>query len=150
MGEELKTKIGNGCSGYSPPEEAQTQAGSQLVKVLGVGGGEVAKTKQRAHSDVDARLDSQEGEKQKQRWKDVQQVNSTGFCDVLTASDNGLVSALVLLDLRAAFDTVDHSILFHDWNMSLRLEAAALVWFRSYLSDGYQFTHVDDVSSSYT
>lgn len=70
IGEELKTKIGNGCSGYSPPEEGGTQAGAQLVKVLGVGDGEAAKTKQRAYSDVDARLDSQEGEKQKQRWKD--------------------------------------------------------------------------------
>ncbi|XP_056913213.1 uncharacterized protein LOC130539113 isoform X2 [Takifugu flavidus] len=70
--------------------------------------------------------------------------------DLLIASDHGLVSMLVLLDLIAAFDTVDHGILLHRLEHVIGIKGTALDWFRSYLSDRYQFAHVHGVPSSYS
>ena len=67
--------------------------------------------------------------------------------DLLIASDNGLVSVLVLLDLSAAFDTIDHNILLQRLEHQIGIKGAALSWFRSYLSDRSQFVHVNDESS---
>ena len=66
--------------------------------------------------------------------------------DLLMASDNGLVSILVLLDLSAAFDTIDHSILLHRLDHIIRIKGTALGWFKSYLSDRTQFIHVNDIN----
>ena len=54
--------------------------------------------------------------------------------DVLEAIDRGDVAALVLLDLSAAFDTVDHNILMERLRRTFGIDGAALQWFRSYLS----------------
>uniref|UniRef100_A0A8P4KP43 Reverse transcriptase domain-containing protein n=1 Tax=Dicentrarchus labrax TaxID=13489 RepID=A0A8P4KP43_DICLA len=67
--------------------------------------------------------------------------------DLLTASDNGLVSVLVLLDLSAAFDTIDHNILLERLEQQIGIKGTALSWFKSYLSDRSQFVHVNDESS---
>ncbi|TWW63268.1 hypothetical protein D4764_03G0002760 [Takifugu flavidus] len=54
-----------------------------------------------------------------------------------------------LLDLSAAFDTVDHSILLQRLEHVIGIKGTALDWFRSYLSDRYQFAYVHGVPSSY-
>ncbi len=55
--------------------------------------------------------------------------------DLLLASDQGCISLLVLLDLKAAFDTIDHNILIDGLQNYTGIQGQALRWFRSYLSD---------------
>jgi len=50
------------------------------------------------------------------------------------AADSGLVSALCLLDLTAAFDTVDHDLILLRLERQFGLRGVTLLWFRSYLS----------------
>jgi len=58
--------------------------------------------------------------------------------DILRATDSGFVSALVLLDLSAAFDTVDHEIFLNILHDRFGVQSSALDWYRSYLSDRSQ------------
>uniref|UniRef100_A0A669BMF3 Reverse transcriptase domain-containing protein n=1 Tax=Oreochromis niloticus TaxID=8128 RepID=A0A669BMF3_ORENI len=58
--------------------------------------------------------------------------------DFLMAADSGLLSILILLDLRAAFNTISHSILLSRL-ASIGLSHTPLAWFKSYLSDRTQF-----------
>ena len=45
------------------------------------------------------------------------------------------------LDLRKAFDSLDHFILCH-WLSDLGVSCATLCWFRNYLTDTYRCHHV--------
>ncbi len=51
------------------------------------------------------------------------------------AEDAGECSVLVLLDLTAAFDTVDHSILMNTLKTWFGVSGMAFDWFVSYLSN---------------
>ena len=69
--------------------------------------------------------------------------------DLLQASDKGHVAILTLLDLSAAFDTIDHSTMFR------RLEVfgctgLALDWFKSYLVGRTQSVSIRDKCSKTT
>ncbi len=67
--------------------------------------------------------------------------------DLLLASDKGCISLLVLLDLSAAFDTIDHDILIDRLQNYTGIQGQALRWFRSYLSDRYHFVYLNGESS---
>ncbi|HSN23158.1 MAG TPA: reverse transcriptase family protein, partial [Methylomicrobium sp.] len=54
--------------------------------------------------------------------------------DIMSAVDRGDTAILALLDLSAAFDTVDHSILLERLYTSFGVCGLAHDWFRSYLS----------------
>jgi len=58
--------------------------------------------------------------------------------DLVRAADAGHVSALVMLDLSAAFDTVDHAVLLNVLQNRFSVHGLPLDWFRSYLSDRSQ------------
>jgi len=52
---------------------------------------------------------------------------------ILQAVDRGDFAALVLLDLSATFDTVDHEILIQRLQSTYSIHGSVLQWFRSYL-----------------
>ena len=57
------------------------------------------------------------------------------FNDILLANDSGDHVILVLLDLTAAFDTVDHNTLVARLRHLVGIFGTALEWLRSYLAD---------------
>ncbi len=67
--------------------------------------------------------------------------------DLLLASDQGCISLLVLLDLSAAFDTIDHDILIDRIQNYTGIQGQGLRWFRSYLSDCYHFVYLNGEAS---
>jgi len=54
--------------------------------------------------------------------------------DILNAVDRDDVAALILLDMSAAFDTVDHPILLQRLQSTFGIHDTVYQWFRSYLS----------------
>ena len=70
------------------------------------------------------------------------------FNDLILTVDSGSPAILVLLDLSAAFDTVDHRILLSRLENQVGISGTALSWFRSYLTDRTFSVQVGEFSSS--
>ena len=62
--------------------------------------------------------------------------------------DAGVGSLLVLLDLSAAFNTIDHTFLLERLEAVAGIQGAALAWLRSYLHDRMQSVIINGVQST--
>ena len=68
--------------------------------------------------------------------------------DILRAIDKQCVSLLVLLDLSAAFDTVDIDILLQRLHLRFGVKGSAFDWFSSYLRSRSQSVFINGCKSS--
>jgi len=68
--------------------------------------------------------------------------------DILQAVDEKKCVLLVLLDLSAAFDTVDHGKLLQILSERIGLTGTALKWFQNYLLDRTQSVIIDGIESN--
>ena len=68
--------------------------------------------------------------------------------DILLALDSGNLAMLSLLDLSAAFDTVDHDTLLRRLQTSYGFDGIMIKWFISYLSGRVQYVRTPTTTSS--
>ena len=61
--------------------------------------------------------------------------------------DQGLLTGAVFIDLRKAFDTVDHDLLLEKLTMGYGVTGKELGWFRDYLTDRRQVVTVQSTLS---
>jgi hypothetical protein len=69
------------------------------------------------------------------------------FNDILLELDNGAEVVLVMLDLSAAFDTIDHHLLLHRLGLRYGITGIAHNWIRSYLEGRTQSVHIPSSTS---
>ena len=67
--------------------------------------------------------------------------------DLCGSMDNGQVSMLVTLDISAAFDTIDSSILLDRMKLYFGVDGKALSWIKSYLDQRSQYVKLNGVAS---
>ena len=66
---------------------------------------------------------------------------------LLEAMDNKQLSIVILLDMSKAFDSVDHNMLLQRI-LNLGVSSAVHKWFKSYLSDRWQYVRIGTTSSA--
>ena len=64
--------------------------------------------------------------------------------DIFTSIDQHGIVILILLDLSAAFDTIDHDVLFSRMESTLDITGPAPEWFLSYLGGRTLRVQIDD------
>ena len=69
--------------------------------------------------------------------------------DIHTAIDNGEVTVLALLDVSAAFDSVDHNILLQRLRISYGINSRALDWLESFVRDRTQSVQISILRSKW-
>ena len=68
-------------------------------------------------------------------------------CDTDQALDRGEGTIILLLDLSAAFDTLDHNVIIERLSHCVGISGQASKWFRSYLSERYQSVYINGTQS---
>ena len=68
--------------------------------------------------------------------------------DILLSLDSGKLALLVLLDLSAAFDSVDHDTLLRRLHISYGIDGSVIEWFTSYLTGRSQYVHMSSTDSA--
>jgi hypothetical protein len=82
--------------------------------------------------------------------KAIQLYTSSLLCTTnswLVNMDTGFIKGVLFLDLKKAFDTVDHQILFKKLEL-YGIKNSALAWFSSYLHGRIQVCRVNNITSS--
>jgi len=69
------------------------------------------------------------------RWHSTETALLRIYNDLLQAADRGEVSALCMLDLSAAFDSVDHELLLRRLEFRFGFTGDVLEWIKSYLTN---------------
>ena len=71
------------------------------------------------------------------------------MCDTLYENmDNGRLNGVVFLDMRNAFDSINHNILLQKINTQFGIKNLELEWFKSYLNNREQVCVVNGKTSS--
>ena len=71
------------------------------------------------------------------------------YNDIVTPVGKGNGSFLVLLDLSAAFDTIDHDNLFYILEIYVGIDGSALRLIRSYFCSRTQRVKIDGIMSDF-
>ena len=88
---------------------------------------------------------SQSGYRQ---YHSCETLNIKLFDDMLKCIDEGSTVALLLLDMSAAFDTVDHTLLLQQLKDAYGFTGVVLQWFESYLSSRTCSVNINDTFSN--
>ena len=67
---------------------------------------------------------------------------------IINAIDHGHIGALILLDMSAAFDTVDHNVLYETLHRRAGVDGSALKWLTDFTKDRSLSVHMDETTSA--